>query len=90
MGMNFKTKSGKVVNLTMSDMQVISDVYGVELTKEYLYENHPDWSDDKVQWIAGEARRIMNSNLAEEENIAENKAVYEAEEAYSSYVSAAV
>lgn len=75
----FTTKEQGVVSLSMEEMQVISKTYEVECTKEYLYENYPDWSDEKVSWVAFEAREIMQDADSSEEV----EAVAEAVEKYT-------
>lgn len=77
----FTTKEQGVISLSMEEMQVISKTYEVECTKEYLYENYPDWSDEKVDWVARDAREVMwNADSSEE-----MEAVCEAVENYTQW-----
>lgn len=77
----FITKVQGAISLSMEEMQVISKTYEVEYTKEYLYENYPDWSDEKVDWVARDAREIMEG----EDSSAEVEAIGEALENYAAW-----
>lgn len=57
--LKFKTRAGVEVELDDIDMHLIHRHYQVQCTADYIRENHEDWSEDKVQRIAYEARQQM-------------------------------
>jgi hypothetical protein len=57
--LKFKTRAGVEVELDDTDMHRIHKHYEVQCTADYLRENHEDWSEEKVQSIAMEARSKM-------------------------------
>ena len=57
--LKFKTRAGVEVELDDIDMDRISRYYQVQNTADYLRENNEDWSEDKVQSVAYEARQQM-------------------------------
>ena len=68
--LKFKTNAGIEVELDVMDLVKIHKYYEVQCTAEYLEENHPDWSEEKVQKIAYETRNQMNEyDYTEEEAI---------------------
>ena len=76
--LKFKTSNGIEVELDSTDMCRVHKYYEVQCTAEYLEENHPDWSEEKVQEIANETRNQMNKyGYTEEEAIEEAIDLYE-------------
>lgn len=59
--LKFKTRAGVEVELTEDDMLSIHQHFEVQCTAYYLRENHEYWSEEKVQNIASETRRQMDS-----------------------------
>lgn len=57
--LKFKTRAGIEVELDDVDMYNVHKYYEAQLTAEYLKENHEDWSENKVEVIAWETRRLM-------------------------------
>ena len=57
--LKFKTRAGVEVVLDDIDMDRIHRHYQVQCTADYIRDNNEDWSEDKVQNIATEARRQM-------------------------------
>lgn len=69
---SIKTSNGIVVELSENDMYEIHKHYIEQSTADYLRDNYTDWTEEKVQAIAIEARRQMYKyDLKEEEAITE-------------------
>lgn len=76
----FRTSSGIEIELNENDMHAVHQHYIEQCTADYLRENHADWSEDKIQVIAIEARRqMLKYDFAEEEAIDEALEEYEKE-----------
>ena len=68
----FTTHKGQKVELDEADMYRVHQHYIEQMTANYLRENHPAWTEEKVQTIAVEVRRQMLKNdFSEEEAIEE-------------------
>lgn len=65
---SIKTSNGIVVELSENDMYKIHKHYIEQSTADYLRDNHADWTEEKVQAIAIEARRQMYKYDFTEEN----------------------
>lgn len=77
---NFKTSSGIEIELNEKDMHAVHQHYIEQATADYLRENHADWTEDKIQVIAIEARRqMLKYDFTEEEAINEALEAYEKE-----------
>lgn len=46
---------GNIVTLDMGEILNIKRTYGVESIKEYVRDNHPDWSDEKICFVSKRA-----------------------------------
>lgn len=69
---SIKTSNGIVVELSENDMYEIHKHYIEQSTADYLRDNHADWTEEKVQAIAIEARRQMYKyDFTEEDAITE-------------------
>jgi len=80
---NFKTSSGIEVELNENDMHAVHQHYIEQCTADYLRDNHADWSEEKVQEIAVEARRQMYKyDFTENEAIDAVLKAYEEEHHY--------
>lgn len=76
--LKLKTNLGVEVELDVMDMVKIHKYYEVQCTAEYLEENYPDWSEEKIQKIAHETRNQMDKyDYTEEEAIEEAIELYE-------------
>lgn len=76
----FRTAAGIEVELNENDMHAVHQHYIEQCTADYLRDNHTNWSEDKVQVIAIEARRqMMKYDLSEEEAIDKALETYEKE-----------
>lgn len=76
----FKTSSGIEIELNENDMHAVHQHYIEQCTADYLRENHVDWSEDKIQVVAIEARRqMLKHDFTEEEAIDEALEAYEKE-----------
>lgn len=56
--LKFKTRAGVEVELDSVDMHRVHEYYEAQCTADYLRDTY-DWSEDKVQSIAYETRRLM-------------------------------
>lgn len=76
----FRTSSGIEIELNENDMHAVHQHYIEQATADYLRENHANWTEDKIQVIAIEARRqMLKHDFTEEEAIAEALESYEKE-----------
>ena len=57
--------------LDEDEMHMVHQYYIVQSTADYIRENNPDWSEEKVQEVAVEARRQMDKYGFEEETAIE-------------------
>ena len=63
---NFKLKT-RTIDLDESEMSIIHQHYIEQCTADYIRNRYPEWSEEKVQAIAIEARRQMYKYDYEEE-----------------------
>lgn len=76
----FRTSGGIEIELNENDMHAVHQHYIEQATADFLRDNHEDWSEEKVQVIAIEARRQMYKyNFTEEEAIEEALNAYKEE-----------
>ena len=55
------TSKGIEVELNDIDMMIINNYYEVQCTADFIRENYDLWDEEKVQWIANETRKVMDS-----------------------------
>lgn len=73
----FTSHNGQRVELNGADMRRVKRYYEEQCTAEFLRENNPMWTEEKVQAIAIEARNLMFKN-----DYTEADAIYIAKEEF--------
>ena len=75
---SLELENGKKIELTPEEMMKISAYYKLQGLADYIRENHPRWTEEKVQIIAYEAKSDID-----EYGYEESDAINEASEQYN-------